>query len=211
MAELHNELKQVTELQRAYRLSVGLEDGGLERAGETLTPIADPYRDELAFHRGEKLCSGWGSRAAGGVNTFATIWLLNPVALPPESGLLVTVDRVDFSAAANSDLTFRIQAGTLGGAAAVTTLGIRDGRWLRQVAQIPWAQLYTAVPAAAALAGFQLARKLCLANTTIRDVIMPVILPPGYSLMINTTTANVALDPVNIHWRERYLLRGELA
>jgi len=91
MPHVHNGLHHFTKEQAGYRAAVGEQDAaftGIERAGETLTPILNIWeRPEWAFPRGERLWAVSPSQSAVAAE-FAQVGIINPTG----SGHICVVD-----------------------------------------------------------------------------------------------------------------------
>lgn len=94
MPHIHNAIHRFTQLLDAYRRAVGedlAEFSGIERAGETLTPVLDLWRNpEWAILRRELHFSSFVNTNTAAAGRFAAVALTNPAA----SGKIVTVRRV---------------------------------------------------------------------------------------------------------------------
>ena len=76
MPELHNAIKFFGALQVAAKQALGVDDEGIIRVGETLTPVADLWRDEWAILRNARLWAGEITRPAGGAAFHDTaVWI----------------------------------------------------------------------------------------------------------------------------------------
>lgn len=122
MGHVHNALDRATELVRGFRRAVGLTgpEGGVERFGETLTPVMDIWSQPIwATLRGDWLQWGRANVAAGGAGT-RSIVRLRPVA---NSGrLLVVVHFIDCGE------PFNIQNGLAVDLPTAQSIGQRDTR-----------------------------------------------------------------------------------
>lgn len=98
MGHVHNSLDRATDLTRGIRRAVGMvgPDGGVERLGETLTPIMDVWsRPEWNALRGDWLQWCFAAVGAGGAGT-RSIARLRPVST---SKMLVVVHLIECNTA----------------------------------------------------------------------------------------------------------------
>jgi hypothetical protein len=196
MGLIHNELRRGP-LGRAWKNALGISaqaEGGLERYGETLTPIADLWgRPEWAFLRSEQLAAGNATaNAIAGELAYAA--LLNPAG----SGALVTVESVRvFSGAAMIVLLHILTDAEIIAAGLVAqTTGSRDTRWgLAGIRRM-------AVGTHSATLG-QLVDQVSAIGTDFRAFAnLPIILSPGFNLVAIGQTVNTAMTTV-WGWRDR--------
>lgn len=183
----------------------GDEDTALERLGETLTPILNPWGlPEWAKLRGEDLYAVTSVQSAVAAE-FSAICIENPVA----SNSLIVVDDVQVSAAGvNIPATLEIML--ISAVSATYTVvarpaSLRDRRFRSTFASK--AQLRFGSDPSNTF-GAQLAQ---IPVTTLENAYrcLPVILQPGDLLAVIGQTVNSALR-VNWVWRERAALPGEL-
>jgi hypothetical protein len=210
MAQVHNALRRGP-LSAALANAIGDTKGvgGLERYGETLTPVLDLWRQpEWSYLRVERLCADWRTQAAVAAE-FSMVALINPALL---SRHLIVVEAVTFNATAAGQGRLQIGAeGNISATLATPLPGtVRDGRWgptniqntvgLTLVGSDPAGSLFTS--------------DLDVVATTSAEryeftVGLPVVLPPGTGLVFGFGTVNIAVN-VAIRWRERQALPGEL-
>lgn len=212
MAPIHNALKR-SPIADGVKKAIGQHkqgEGGLERWGETLTPIVNPWgMPEWAALRGEQLAA-IGSFQAAVAAEFSGIALMNPA----DSKTIVVVEAVSFNATAAAQAWLEITVDTaLAGTFTVVTnpAAARDRRFkgLSGLTRATFrqgsdpgntfgarveVQNYPAV--GAAFSPFQTA--------------LPVILRPGDDLSVIIQTVNIAAF-INWAWRERQAFPGELA
>lgn len=182
----HNELQRYPALQRAYPVAVGMDprEEGVTRLGETLTPIIDLWsRDEWAFLFDEILWADVSALvAAGGAGLFSK-WQL---AVAP--GFLLTIERiVNTAPATNLNVTLVTPPQTGGAWAVGPDPRFRDSRWGPSTAIVR--QVISSVENATGSAG---TINFVLGNQgSVLD--KPIILDSSTALIIEPTTANVAL------------------
>ena len=192
MAHVHNALHHFTALQAAYRAALGEDDAsfnGIERAGETLTPIFDLWsRPDWAVLRDEVLWSALHNQAAV-VGELSFVGIRNPAA----SGLLVVVTMIRARGSAGGIL--RVIHGVISatGVDGSEQLVPRDTR-------LNLAGVSRAVKihgADAAMIGNDAFEEIFMdrgsAGTATEDVPQSVILSPGFEVRYYHQTANTAL------------------
>ena len=202
MAELHNQLHRLTTVQSAYKKALGEDVGefrGLERAGETLTPLINLWdRPEWELLRSEIIFSRVGTAAAVAAR-FSSVELVNPTG----SGILAVVRRVALHGG-----TAQMSVDS-GGALGVTTTtrGIaNDTRY----ATLGEASVCTVVFGDLA-AGIALPQDQATAAAPSGPLgsFNPYILAPGRKLFVIATAVLSAIT-VGLLWTERRALPGEL-
>jgi hypothetical protein len=203
---VHNALHHFTAYQSAFRKAVGEADAGfsgIERAGETLTPILDLWRwPEWAVLRGEILFSAQSDVAAVALER-SFVGVRNPAG----SGLIVIVESM---LAIPTTAVFE-QLEVFHGAIIATDV---DGS--EQVAprdtRLPLAGVSRIVQihgtGVAAIGSTSFTRWGTIINEVSRDHTVHV-LTPGFELRCYHATANTALN-LNIYGRIRPALDGEL-
>lgn len=197
---LHNGLHRFNTVQAAYAHAVGEVDvadfSGIERAGETLTPVIDLWsRPEWAYLREERL---W--------------WILDDVsAVAAERGILALQNPV----ASNTIAVVQLFFCSTGARIAVTTdftqvetavtRGIgRDGRLQRALADERSVCRVIERSEAVANVGTQVS-----ALTAGVDRVVPQVLTPGREVRIFGSADNTAFVACYC-WSERRALHGEL-
>ena len=176
---------------------------GLERYGETLTPVIDMWsRPEFSYPRHERICQGFAEMAAGGAGVFSTVNLCNPTG----SGMIVVVDaamgNVSVAAAGLCLVHFPCYIG----GALVAQSNSRDGRWASTnypVAYITTGELLIlgGIPASIGAA--------YLANENYPAIAGPFVVCPGQALSVSRVADNLSLR-MTYAWRERLAFPGEL-
>lgn len=202
MAHLHNALHQAAPLQQAYQAALGEDDAefaGIERAGETLTPVMDLWsKPEWAALRGERLAAGFGAEAIDAAN-FSQVQLFNPLG----SRLLIVVEKIRILCATTGSYNIGRTATALGTLVTGQTSS-RDGRFL--TASII-GQIRRSVAAAAG--DLPLVQIRLTGGTTDSDD-TPYVLPPGFGLTVRGSAINTATN-ASFVWRERLIYHGELS
>lgn len=205
MATIHNELRRSGGLLSAIRAILGVTDpdSGVERFGETLTPVLDPWRrPEHAFLRGERLASGVLLSQFDAAGDTAHVALVNPAG----SRSLVVVHFVR-TAGATADLRVATEAAIL--AAGFVEAGERNWRDRRgpgpSSAVESTARLFRG-----SIVG-TVGSAITITSTThqLYDQHFPVILSPGSALNVRSSAIDLDLT-VELHWHERIALPGEL-
>jgi hypothetical protein len=207
VAEVHNALHRAGALIAGLRRMVGAgADVQLERLGETLTPILNPWGlPEWAKLRGEQLYAVTTLQAAV-AGEFAGIALDNPAG----SNAIVVVDAVKVSqvgAVADARLENMLTTAISGTYLIVAQPGsLRDRRFRSTFGSIARIRQGTDVTSTF---GAQLEHRSCAVNADSPFSCLPVVLQPGESLAAILQTVNLTLR-VNWVWRERSALPGEL-
>lgn len=206
---VHNALSRGA-IPSALARAVGDMEGasGLERYGETLTPILDLWQQPEWCHlRRELLMSDDVSQGAV-AGEFGMVALVNPAA----SGVIAIVERVTaWSSLQQFFSLFRDQAATVTGTLALIERGqprdSRDGFGLASNGRI---QLYSGSDPG--LFGSRLDRMSTPSgggNFGEFKCGLPAVVTPGWALIVACTTVNIALE-ANFGWRERTAYPGEL-
>lgn len=198
MAELHNALTGYPKLQEAFRRAIGETSPaftGIERAGETLTPVLDLWAiPEWALLRGEVIYSRYFS-VGPQAGLFSSIELVNPTG----SGVLCTV--LELMAGGNI-FQVGIDTGVALGVVATNRGIANDARW-PNLGEVSRCSLVSGnLAAGVALPQDQVAA----ATRTTR----PYIVQPGKKLFMSTIAVNQTLQ-LGILFTERPLLAGENA
>lgn len=208
MAGLHNELQRFVSLQDAYRAALGEKTErftGLERAGETLTPVVNLWeRPEWAFLRGEGLYMGTANQVAG-VAQFSACGIFNPA----NSRRLVVVEEMT-----PVNINSQLVVADGGSAIVFTTAGVvrrRDLRLTGSGSFVAPGAVIGSILLGAAQTNFGWIMDGATPGSAIAASrnFCPLILPPGTSYFVSCVTANLSMN-TSFKWRERLLLPGEL-
>lgn len=203
MSHIHNALHHFNPEQQALRGAVGEAQAdfpGVERAGETLTPILDIFsryefdvlRGKVRFSRGNLTSPAVAARYAG-------FEIVNPAG----SGILAEITYLTFSA--STHLATPDSGGSVL-ANAVANGGIAlDTRWPR-IGEGSVVKIYYG-DAAASTVNFPMASNMASLITT--DA-MTVILQPGWKIISLYQTVNTAYNLTRCTWWERRAKPGEL-
>lgn len=207
MGAIHNELRKVGNLLRAFQNGFELDsDAGLERLGETLTPIFNAWAlPEWNYLRGERLVGAAVTNGAV-VGERSGAAILNPTG----SGTLIVIEHAYCNCGANEAffLCRATQAQITGTYARAPGGGVeylRDTRFSLPGANEAAGQLY--LGADPAQVGLLISRVSVLANTTVFLPGTPFVLSPGHGVAIEGATANVA-NGTGFVWREQPLIRS---
>lgn len=192
MLSLHNALKKNGDLLSGFLDIMGEDspDVAVERLGETLTPILDPYRNvEWATLRNECLFSDFTQNAAvvGELTMFG-------IGLPTTSQLIMVIDslQVRGSGFAQMILTTRaLVAATLAAAGGPKGRDFRSSfldinRRVRGVEE--WSGSDPA-----AFGGFQEEQAIAATNY-ISFTTLPYVISPGFVLLVQGNTVNTSLQ-----------------
>jgi len=203
---LHNALTR-GDLTKALKAILGdmKGDGGLERYGETLQPVVNPWElPENRLPRGEATLSRAVAVAAGAAGTFAGAALINRVT---HRNRLFVVEKVSVFCPATSQ--FRV--GTTTEATADANFGNQlpghflDTRFTVGTAAI---RIGFGVPAGIVTSLHMIG--VALANTLVYiDELEGCVLHPGFAVFVQTQD-DAADFNVNFKWRERVAYPGEL-
>jgi len=209
MAGVHNAITR-GDLSSALTRLLGISRGaeGLERLGETLTPVIDTWGlPEWAILRGEKLAAIRMAATAVAAE-FGIIALGNPAG----SNNLTVVEAVDTIAGAAAMSVFlevvadTVVAATLG--AAAFPIAARDRRFeAGQSGQTRSFVKFGTDPGNTF--GASIEQKFVPTTAYIAFQNLPVILRPGDDLIVVGQTVNNAFN-ANFKWRERQAYPGEL-
>jgi hypothetical protein len=210
VGQVHNELRRGG-LSAALTRAVGdmRGAGGLERYGETMTPVLDLWRQpEWAFLRGEALVSvGVGVNAVAAENGFAAI--INPAG----SGMLIVVEEAGIDAGGLAASTvLNVQGNTEAVIAAtlttVVTGNVRDTRNFATTGTYARGVIRTGTDAGAVGVSLESVRQPA-GNMVYARVSVPNVLHPGFGFVIGLGTVNTAFT-ANFKWRERRAFPAEL-
>lgn len=197
MAQGHNELTAYTDLLRAFKAAVGEKrkpvGWGVERLGETLTPILDIYsRPEWSALFGEVLWWDTFFVAALAAN-FSGVQINNV-----SSNSLLTIDGWTVSGAATAGSAPSQTYGV------VTTTQVGDARDRR------FGSSQTA--AGVQLRGYQIAVSLLTSSYRVASDVnynVPIVLTPGSNATFEGSALNAAVA-LSAFGRIRQLLPGEI-
>jgi hypothetical protein len=199
VADVHNALKFKAPWQTGLATLAGVvEDAGVERLGETWTPVLDPTRyPELHFLAGEYLVGFSASQLAGGAGTFAGVYLTNNT-----SNMLVVIEYFAASDTANAGVLQTSAALTAGLVQAPCN---RDTRYWLGTGGLRCPTLWGRVAAV----GGSLNQGPTLQFGALDTQYIPHVVHPGYSFLVQHTAENQPLT-VSIGARIRTLVPGEL-
>jgi len=196
--KLHNALRRCGGLLTGIKAMVGMTEAeaGVERLGETLVPVFNPWeRPEAALVRGEELWAAGLGQGAGAAGMFSKIGIFNPLG----TNLLVVVLTHLIRVPASTDVILYPLATALGN---TQTVVMRDRR--RTLSHGAVIQ-FEATAAAGADAMFHI--KPQAAETT--QIQLPIVLAPGTGFMWRS-----ADDAADLHASfagyQRGILPGEL-
>lgn len=201
--QLHNRLTTFTALLRAFQKALGEERrdafSGIERAGETLTPVVDLWsRPEWAFLRGEFIWAARTNQAAGGAGTNSKCGLINNSA---DQIVVVVQHAIEF---------FGANAARLQRDGTALTAGTQAVRLDYRVAAAPTpVGAPTTQTAADAVASGNTAFEIQSTGAETHYVVIPVLLMPGDAFHWRSTNANVQLGVSFVGYTRR-ALPGEL-
>lgn len=205
MPKVHNAITRSNwgdAIKRA--LGVTKSEGGIERFGETLTPIIDLWGPvDFAFLRGELRGVRGALVAAGGAGTFAGVTLVNPLG----SGRLLTVTSARFAVPVLANVSMSQASSALMDASFATgisafSLDVRQQGMLSEVK--------TGIPAVAPPIGNHISIMPAIANEVIlAQELIGMTLRPGNGILIQTADDAATLFAA-FQWRERVALLGEL-
>lgn len=121
MSHIHNALERATDLIRGFRRALGIvgPEGGIERFGETLTPIMNLWgHPDWSLLHGELLQWSTASIPAGGAG-FRSQFMIRPVAT---SKLIVVVRHIE------CNIAFNVRTGLLSNLGTAQSTFQRDTR-----------------------------------------------------------------------------------
>jgi len=210
VSDLHNALRRgpfAAAFTRALGLTKGVE--GLERAGETLTPIVDLWaRPEWAYLRREWLLARTGTDGPV-AGEFTGVALLNPVG----SGVLATVESAAFWAVGQSagSLQRCTYAVALAALPNIVGRGIsRDSRAWGVGLSPGRCLMYGGTEAGDVGARLeQIVQPTATLGVGYFQAAIPYVLTPGEALVCQLGSLNLT-GTVIFGWRERLALPGEL-
>lgn len=211
--DIHNELKYHTSLTNAFRILGGVDGSvhpGVERLGETLTPILNVWDlPEHAVLRNEQLGAAKAFQAAVAAE-FSIIAWVNPAT----SKQLVVVEAI--SVGSSALLTTQLEVGAFTALAGTLTapaqmVAARDRRF-KPASQVGSFSLAIGSDLSNTF-GVPL-EQVTAANTAASThtpfiVGLPVIVKPGDFVAVIGQTVNLSLA-AQVRWRERPALPGEL-
>jgi len=205
MAKVHNQISRgdlTVALTRA--LGVTRIEGGVERFGETVTPVLDLWgQPEWFIHRNE-LLAGMISQQLAVAAEFSAVALINPAT----SGLLVVVEAVTGRAFALMTLSLEVTSEVVirAALAGVETRGLYLDRRRNTVSS----RVTVLIGSEATAVGGQVEIITPPAAVTgAFSASLPIILPPGQGCVVRGNTLNTSMD-ASFGWRERVAYPGEL-
>ena len=205
MGVLHNELKRAGGIQAALQNALGMKSGGIERAGETMTPVMDLWSlPEWQVLRNETPGAARVSQAAVPAE-FSIVALVNPAV---NANMIVVVEQAGFqgTGANGGHLEMALESQAVATLGAGTATVSRD----RRVPSICRTTTRLGSDPAATLGGQPIDTILPIAaGTKVNFDALPVILIPGQCLAIICATVNVGMLAM-FRFRERVALPGEL-
>ena len=208
MSTIHNALSRAGAIQSGIREAVGMKEAeaGVERLGETLTPVIDIWsRPDWAVLRGAQL-AGLSILSAAVALQFSMAALRNPVG----TNQLFVVHRIGFDVGA--DMTVFLEMATVAEVDAtlgtLTTGSVRDRR--RSTSFFSRGRVATGSDLLNSVnAGAFVIDRMASSSDRFFRIAPPVILPPGQAVVIVGQTVNTALVGI-FAWEERALLPGEI-
>lgn len=211
MAELHNQLYRGNWSEALKRaLGASKSQGGIERYGETLTPVLDLWSlPEWCYLRSEWL---WARRTVLGATAAENsgVAIVNPTG----SNLLVMVDTASaFNATANGSVVLGPTTEAVV-AATYTQAGVthRDTRNYRGVnPDLPRVQFWSGSNIGTILTTSELMDQINSPTTSYSSFTcgVPYVLKPGFALVAEGAAVNQSIG-VNYAGRARAALPGEL-
>lgn len=205
MGQQHNELRR-GDLSEALTRALGDSrgGGGIERYGETLTPVINLWGlPEWAFLRRERLAGMGRTEGAGAATEMSYVALVNPAT----SGILIVVE----SALVSLNVASAVRA-AMETEAALVALGLTatrgvnlDTRWANQGNE-PIG--YLASEAVAATLGVAFSNPTRPVYFDLPEV-AGIVLSPGYALVVQNPDDAAAIH-VSYRWRERHAYPSEL-
>lgn len=207
MPRIHNQLYRGA-FSAALKNAVGDQkgEGGLERYGETLTPVVDLWSlPEWAFLRGERRVGGGFVQAAGGATTLAAIAVVNPA----NSNFLVTFEVVRAQVPALAACTLALHTAAAIEAALTTVIIANNIDTRFGNVNDPVAKVRSGGPVGSL--GVFLSRVTFPAGLPDEfPEAVGIVLSPGFGLVVQNTD-DAAEVRANFVWRERAAFPGELA
>lgn len=204
---IHNQITHGA-LLKAYQKLVGLDrnEDGVQRLGETLTPIIDLWsQPEFNLHRGDQLMGGVVD-ATSAAGTLSELLLLNPTG----SNVLAVTIRLRMEVTTSASIAYaRLNQGTLPAGFVANNSGPVDFRDPKLIATSSSRCILAQAANAAIDGGIEFDRMLPLASTPVEDR-DPIIIPPGQGFILRLTTVGANRLIASARWRERTPLPGEL-
>lgn len=207
MGQIHNELRRA-DVSRAVKDALGVtdEDSGVERFGETITPVIDLWRQPEWYNLRDELLWAFTITQAAVAGEFSAGGIINPAG----SKKLLVIELADGRATGATSVsagwaTSAVMLATLASAQAVLT---RDLRANPQVAAALVA--FGSDVAVGNIITQVIENELFPAgaiNTPLRA--LPVVLPPGFGYAVVGNTVNTGIT-VNLVGRERAVFPAEL-
>ena len=185
------------------RRALGMK-GVQEVAGELSPEISAVWNvesdlPEWQFLKAVRLVSG-----AGGQGPVVGQNFTGRLRNPPDSGVIATVNHVSASPSLDSGFILRFRTVPLtGDFATLEQSGARDGRWGIPTTSISPLIVSSTTSATPQTGGFLLQTQLTLAGTEFKFGV-PVVMPPGSTLMLSSSTQNLQVV-FSFHWTERQL------
>lgn len=206
--KLHNALKRGWLTHAVTRaLGEGDSEGAVERFGETVTPVVNPWgMPEWAALRGEQLagCRTFQNLVAA---EYAAVALMNPAG----SGMIVVVEAISFNAGATAQAQLEVVADSVisGTLLTVTNPSCSRDRRFKGISGLTRATFRQGSDAASTF-GAQLETQGFTGSLFSQFVVgLPLILRPGDDCLVVLQTVNLAMT-VCWAWRERLAYPGEL-
>lgn len=211
MAQIHNAIKYGTDFLRAFARAVGLDEqeGGVERLGETLTPIMDLWsQPEWRFLFRDRIMGG-AFDVTSAVTDVPSTMLFNPEG----SGVLGVMTRLQFqnvTIATTFSLAFVRAAVAPAGFVAVNSgpLDTRDPQLI--AASASQLRVLQDSEVAGTTGGLNFDTISMVIGQRHQDV-EPVVLAPGTGVLLTGQANAVNTIRGSWRWRERRFLPGEQA
>src|SRR5262245_23715462 len=198
MADIHNALRR-GQLSVALSASVGdSRQGGLERYGETLTPVIDLWGSpEFAYLRGDNFGAIFGSSGA-----VAAEFSFDALATTLTSGLLLVVEAISVRGSTPIIVNHISRASLIATGAVVGAPQNRDERYRSDAAffqqSMPVDHIQGTDPAGFAAAAHE--EIVATAAAYFNAISCPHIIKPGGGLVVQGTTVNTSIQ---VNWRFR--------
>lgn len=195
-------------LSRAVGDSVG--SSGLERYGETLTPILDLWRQlEWAYLRGE-LVAAFDKAQPAVAAEFGAVALVNPTG----SNRLYVIERISAWVAVQTFFTVAVALeGVISATLGLSTVSISlDTRWRERTTGADRTTGLVYIGSDPAGIGGQVERMTPNAgggNFAQAYTSVPLVLQPGWGVALVCGTVNVPIE-ISMRYRERTAFPGEL-
>lgn len=188
---IHNALHHFVRVQDGYRKAIGEADPeftGIERAGETLTPIInlwDRDRPDWAFLRGEFLWAIAPSISAT-VGEFGQVGVINPTA----SGVICVVNHIEGRLTAGAVIEVRIGAQVaVDSVATPVPIDTRAGIISTGVGPL----ISFAHDAAARIGGLVFQRSQASSLVWEGPMPFPIVLSPGFFVAVGSASTNTGV------------------